>query len=131
MRPITLAIFIFSLLCKTVCAQQHTNSDEIKDLETILEYAGTDKQVSIRLTAVNQALEINGYQIPLAKTTLVRCEKEQGKYQVKFFLQNGTAVTKTGDSTFRRAYWAIDLDDKKACEQFISIFKKLMAAPKS
>lgn len=131
MKQITLTFFILCLLYGNVYSQQRKAPKEVADLQALLDQASPDKHPSVQLAPDKQALQINEYLVPLAGTTLVRCEKDGGKYQVKFFLQKGTTITKTSDPAFRRAYWAIDLHDKKACEQFVALFKKLKVYQKS
>ncbi|MGG7664094.1 hypothetical protein [Dyadobacter sp. BHUBP1] len=126
MKQITLTFLVTYLLCGSVHSQQSKAPKEVTDLQALLAQANPDKHPAVQLMAGNQVLQIDEYLIPLAETTLVRCEKDGGKYQVKFFLQNGTAVTKTSDPAFRHAYWAIELRDKKACEQFVALFEKMI-----
>lgn len=125
MKRIAYHLIIICLFCSAVHAQQNKKPDNVAQLQALLAQAGPDQSTSVGLAADRQALQIGDFLIPLAQTTLVRCEKEGGKYQVRFFLQKGTAITKASDPTFRRAYWALSLHDKKACEQFIALFNEL------
>ncbi|WP_353718275.1 hypothetical protein [Dyadobacter sp. 676] len=125
MKYIINNLFAICLLCSSAHAQQIKGSNSVAQLQTLVEQTGPDQPTSVHLLADKRALQIGDLIVPLAKTTLIRSERDGGKYQVKFFLQNGTAITKVSDPNFRRAYWALSLQDKKACEQFVTLFKEL------
>ena len=99
-------------------------TDDVARLQALLVQASA-KATPVQVLEKEAAVQINEYVFPLAPTTLVRCEKEHGKYAVKFFLQNGTAITRVDDPAFRRAFWAIELPSKQACREFITLFDQL------
>lgn len=114
----------FTLLLAGQGFGQSRVTDDVTRMQALLVQASA-KATPVQVLKKEIALQINEYVFPLAETTLVRYEKEHGKYAVKFFLQNGTAITRVDDPTFRRAFWAIELPTKQACQEFIALFGQL------
>lgn len=130
MKYIISNLLAICLFCGFAHAQQGKQTNSVAQLQTILKQTNPDQPASVNILTEKRALQIGDLIVPLANTTLVRSEKDGGKYQVKFFLQNGTTITKVSDPNFRRAYWALTLQDKKACEQFVALFKELQVDDK-
>lgn len=124
MKRIIFTLFVLSLLPNQSFSQPGS-SDKAARLQTLLELASPRQSVPVRVLVKESSIQINEHVFPLAETTLVRCERQDGKYAVKFFLQAGTAITRIDDPTFRRAYWAFPLGSKQACQEFITIFDRL------
>lgn len=123
MKRIFLAIGILVLLAGQGFGQSRVQ-DDVARLQALLMQA-SGKPTPVQVLEKEAAVQISEYVFPLAETTLVRYEKERGTYAVKFFLQNGTAITRVGDSSFRRAFWSIELPSKQACQEFVALFDQL------
>lgn len=123
MKRIFIALSLTVLLAGQGFCQSRVNDDAAR-LQALLVQASA-KEMPVQVLEKEAAVQINEYVFPLAETTLVRYEKEHGKYAVKFFLQNGTAITRADDPTFRRAFWAIELPSRQACQEFIALFDQL------
>ncbi|UFH57687.1 hypothetical protein [Spirosoma sp. KNUC1025] len=124
MKRIVFTLFMLSLLTRQGFSQS-SKSEIGTRLQTLLEQASPNKSVGVHVLEKESSLQISDHVIPLAETTFIRCEKQNGKYAVKFFLQAGTAITRTEDPTFRRAYWSLDLATKQSCQEFMALFNQL------
>jgi len=123
MKRIFFALVLTILLAGQGFCQSRVN-DNAARLQALLVQASA-KATLVQVLDKEAAVQINESVFPLAETTLLRCEKQHGKYVVQFFLQNGTAITRVDDPAFRRAFWAIELPSKQACREFITVFDQL------
>jgi hypothetical protein len=70
-------------------------------------------------------LQVGEYIIPVSQNTLVKVELENGKYEVGFSLQKGTAVKNTLDPNWKRASLALPFRSRDAAKKFIYQFENL------
>ena len=124
MKFAALTLFLFTLLPGRGVPQSTANGS-LAQLQRLLQQTTPNPTTQVGTLDRQYAVQIDDHVFPLAETTQVRWEKQAGKHQVEFFLQQGTAVTSVNDPTFRRAYWSIGLSSKRACREFIHLFGRL------
>lgn len=113
-----IAVFI----CVTITsAQIKSTADQLQ--ETYREYVAWQDAGELSYDAELKTMGIKNYRIPVAPTTRVRAEKKE----VRFYMQNYTAVTDVNDTTWKRAEFILPFKDKKSALEFVKNFNKLIA----
>jgi hypothetical protein len=113
---------IIFLLVQFVCYGQSPSSID-KLIQTTKDGLSQKKEVTFDNSS--NSLQVGEYIIPVSQNTLVKVEAENGKYEVEFSLQKGTAVKNTLDPNWKRASFALPFKSRQAAKNFINIFEEL------
>jgi hypothetical protein len=108
------------LLVQFVCYSQ-SQSFVDKLIQTTKE--GISQRKEVAFDNSTYGLQVGEYIIPVSQNTLVKVEVENGKYEVEFSLQKGTAVTNTLDPSWKRASFALSFKSQQAAKDFIRFFQ--------
>jgi hypothetical protein len=86
---------------------------------------GLSQKKEVAFDNSTNSLQVGEYIIPVSQNTLVKVEVENGKYEVEFSLQKGTAVKNTLDPNWKRASFALPFKSRQAAKNFIHLFQEI------
>jgi hypothetical protein len=120
-KYLLILLYLLLFLLKT---QAQTTTAQIENL--LLEQQAIEKGTAVVWKASERQLQIGQYLIPVSDNTHLQIDRNaNGRIVVAFLLQKGTAVTDRTDPNFRRAYWAIPFQSRRAGKHFIALFQQL------
>jgi hypothetical protein len=114
-------ILIISLFFISIVSYAQNDDLINKLIQTTKE--GISQRKEVAFDNSTYGLQVGEYIIPVSQNTLVKVEVENGKYEVEFSLQKGTAVTNTLDPSWKRASFALSFKSQQAAKDFIRFFQ--------
>jgi hypothetical protein len=114
-------ILIISLFFMSIVSYAQNDGLINKLIQTTKEGISQKKEVAFDNSTYG--LQVGECIIPVSQNTLVKVEVENGKYEVEFSLQKGTAVTNTLDPSWKRSSFALSFKSQQAAKDFIRFFQ--------
>lgn len=84
-----------------------------------------DGKISFQFDEKSGKLILNDLEIPVTDEVILKKEEDGSDYKVIFFFQNGKAVTKVNEPSWRRAHFELLLVRKKDAQAFITLYHEL------
>lgn len=98
----------------------------ISNLQTLFAKENPAASPVVKWLEKERAMQIGNYLYPVGESTVLKFREDEEKgYLVEFFMQNGTAVSKANDPTFRRAWWTLSFSSKNSGREFFKLFEGL------
>lgn len=117
------ALLLICMLIPIASFSQQSNADIQKLLQVTNEGIMDHKDIGFDERENN--LIISDLIIPVSKETLVKRIKHKGHHSVEFSLQEGTAITSTANSDFRKAWLILEFKSRAQAKDFIKHFKNI------
>lgn len=81
----------------------------------------------VKYDAQQKKLEINGMVVPVTGNVVIKQEKDKdGKRFVAFYFQKGFCAYKANDTTYKRAYYRLDVKGSDGAKEVIALYNKLL-----